>query len=105
MADDKFYKEFREVYEAINIIGKEIMGLKKKIEVIDNNINEIKQKLDSQKISEVKQKAMSQESPEENPEKKAAYDTYVRARTGDFKPGDKNVDVNNIFYSGSKRKA
>jgi chromosome segregation ATPase len=103
MVDEGFYREFKEVYQAINIIGKEIMALKDKIEKIDNNINEIKEKIDSC-CQKPQSQPQPQESPEEDPERKAAHDKYVRSRTGDFEPGDKDIDVNNVFYAGSKKR-
>ncbi len=104
MVDENFYKEFKEVYQAVNIIGREVMSLKKRIEVIDNNINEIKQKLSSQRVVEEKPRTASQKSDTDDPARKASYEKYVRARTGDFKPGDKEVDVGNVFYTGSRKR-
>ena len=125
--DEKFLKEFKDVYEAINLIGAEIFKMRDQMAKLASDISTIKGDVmmskgelqylrakinqGGQQQAQPAMQSRQQVSQEQQPElqqapaqhTEAGKESPRRLRTGQFQPGDKEVDVANVFYFGNRK--
>jgi len=120
-------KKINEIYEAVNIIGKELFRLSGQLNRMHEEVSSLKAAIKGSSalpddkedktsfisnlpivdVSPARQEAAPTVPYTSNkegcivrgaePEKKA---DPARLRTGSFKPGDERIDINNVFYCG-----
>ena len=137
--DEKFLKEFKDVYQAVNIIGTEVFKLKEQVTKLSTDLAAIRadiamakgdlQFLRAKTIQSGQRPEFSSSAPAQNttssqgqgfqisqpqaaqqeqgqgqqPAAQQAKEEPRRLRTGQFQPGDKHVDIANVFYYGNKK--
>jgi len=116
MEDEKFLREFKEVYDAINLIGKEVFKISAEITALAAEVNSIRNHLAGLRNEQSREQraAVAPESPHIRPPEPTLRELHeapgqaptdaTRSRTGSFKPGDQQIDVSNVFYYGNKKK-